>query len=528
MRSQYRRKRFGLVFGAGVNKDLKIPDWQELLKRIASHKDVDGSKLSGWERASPSRKAELLRHHFNKRMRLKLNRDLDEREAISELSGLWLRIIRDVLYRGLKSEHELEDRHPYLRHYLDIILGCGITVNYNFDSCIEMMLSNRQKRLGMYTRPFEVAYGDFLATGVQAALVYHPNGYLPKNVLEGCSSEIVFSEHEFNQQMADILPVGGGFLTQHFAEKTFLFLGLSLEDDSLKGVLQRAGKANPGQYHYYVEFVESDDLTRDTNEEALHNTWFDNYNLITLSLTSDQIAALGHLILMDRNQFLHLAEQAKVNTAFTYYLTGVPGVGKTSIIRHFHSLHTYGKWAEEPLPELETPFQELTSKQKDFVDRWFARQYALKNEELCRAREGIHLVEGTPLDPLSFMSRPEWPAKAGQMHQMIQDQCRDAGVKKGSIIHLVGEPREIAARLSIQHRMTHRPEDEAYPPGKLEEIDAVLSEIYPKDDGVSKVHTRGISLPDVVRKVAEVVFSDKYPEFDIDAKLQNYADAPVA
>ena len=519
LRSQYQRKRFGLVFGSGVSRDFQIPDWRGLLERIADHGDVRGDELLTRERESPTTVADLLRRHFDSRMEPALReRGLDDRAIRSELTGRWLRIIRDLLYRDAPAAHELEHTHPYLSYFLEIILGSAITVNYNFDSCIEMMLSERQRRLGISIRPFEVAYDDFLATGVRAALVYHPNGYLPKNVLEGCSSDIVLSEREFNEQMANTFTVRNAFLAQHFAERTCLFLGLSLQDDLLRSILRRTAVANPGQFHYCVEWVGTDGITAGL-KNAIYRSRFDNYNLITLFLTSEQLAALGYLIGVDKNRFLQLAERAGVNPVYTYYLTGVPGVGKTSTVRHFHSLQTYGEWAEEPLPELAIPFQELTPEQRDRVDRWIARQFALRNAQLAHAREGIHLADRSPADPLSFTPRDAWHEKAMLLRQIITDETHDDGARSGQMIHLVGDAREIAARLAVYRRMTQRAEDESYNPNRLSEMDSTLREIY-RGSGVFIVETEGASLPQVVRRVADVIFSDQYTEFDLDGCLR--------
>lgn len=528
LRSQYTRKRFGLVFGSGVSRDFGIPDWRELLERIASHEDVQGLELLERERESPVTMADLLRRHFDARVEPILRgRHLDDRAVRSELTGRWLRIIRDLLYKDSPPENELERQHPYLGHFLEIILGSGITVNYNFDSCIEMMLSSRQRRLGVPIRQFEVAYDDFLATGVRAALVYHPNGYLPKNVLESCSSEIVLSEREFNEQMTDTFTVRNGFLYQHFSEKTCLFLGLSIQDDLLRSILRRTGRANPGQFHYCVEWVGSDEPTEGL-KRAIYRSRFDNYNLVTLFLDSKHIAALGHLISLAPTQFLELAEQAGAGTTFTYYVTGVPGIGKTSTIRHFHSLHTYGEWAEEPISELAIPFQELNVDQRDAVDRWIARQFAAKNRELCFAREGIHLVDRSPLDPLSFTPRPEWQAKAALILQLVEDECRNmGGVKSGSIIHLVGDSHEVAARLSVYRRLSQRIGDESYDPERLARMDVCLREIY-AGPGVLLVPTEGATSREVVRKVAEIIFSDEYSEFSLDDRLKECATSNIS
>ena len=52
VRSQYGRRRFGLVFGSGVSRDFQIPDWRGLLDRIANHADVQGHELLQRERES--------------------------------------------------------------------------------------------------------------------------------------------------------------------------------------------------------------------------------------------------------------------------------------------------------------------------------------------------------------------------------------------------------------------------------------------------------------------------------------------
>lgn len=522
LRALYEQKRFGLVLGSGVSRDFQIPDWRGLLETIAEHPDVEGVELLTRVHESPITVADLLRRHFDARMEPVLReRGLDDRGVTSELTGRWLRIVRDSLYRDAPEVKDLETSHPYIGHFLEIILRSPITVNYNFDSCIEMMLGERQRRLGIRMRPFEVAYDDFLATGVRTSLIFHPNGYLPKNVLEVCSSDIVLSEREFNAQLGDTFNPRTAFLNQHFSDKTCLFLGLSLQDDLLRSVLRITRRTNPGHFHYCVEWVGPEGIGEGM-ANAIFRSRFDNYNLITLFLTSEEIAVLGHLIALDADHFLRLAEKAEVNAVYTYYLTGVPGVGKTSTVRYFHSLQTYGEWAEDPVAELAIPFQELNGEQRERVDRWIARQFALKNAFLQHAREGIHLVDRTPLDPLSFTPHDAWSQKVALLRQALQDETPDGSVRNGVIIHLVGDSREIAARLAVHRRLGKEPDDDSYSASKLVDMEARLREIY-VGEGVVIVDTRGLSLADVVRSVARVVFCSEYPWFDVNAGFERYS-----
>jgi hypothetical protein len=46
--------------------------------------------------------------------------------------------------------------------------------------------------------------------------------------------------------------------SSHFARNTCLIIGCSLEDE-LRNVLMRGAEINPGNYHYYVHYVESDE-----------------------------------------------------------------------------------------------------------------------------------------------------------------------------------------------------------------------------------------------------------------------------
>ena len=48
LRAQHRAKRLGLMFGAGISKDLGYPTWEDLVKKIAKRCEVGATEI--WER----------------------------------------------------------------------------------------------------------------------------------------------------------------------------------------------------------------------------------------------------------------------------------------------------------------------------------------------------------------------------------------------------------------------------------------------------------------------------------------------
>jgi len=375
-------------------------------------------------------------------------------------------------------------------------------------------LNHRRETSKDPERICESAYDDFLGTGAQRPLIYHPNGFLPRNALEGCSDDIVLSEREFNEQSGHAVGARADFLAQHFAANTCLFLGLSVQDELLRSVLRRAAKLSPGQFHYCVEFLKLEQEPQQPEMIAISRSRRDNYNLITLFLTQEKIAALGMLIKEKRLDFLKRAERKKHRTTFIYYLTGVPGVGKTSVLRHFHSLHTHGEWIEDPPSFLSKPYNEWTKEEeKKKTPRFFARQFELKNKRLWESPEGLHLVEATPLD---WVPRKPSPEATEILAGAISNES-ERGIRNGTIIHLIGDSKEIAARLLIYHRLTQSPgPGEGLQPALLDNIATAFAEIYPEHSpGIFVRRTDGCALNEVVRKVAEIVFSDDYVEFDI-------------
>ena len=126
---QFQERRLGLIFGAGVSKDLGVPAWEDLLERIAGDPEVDGRRILLSEaRAQASSLAETLFQHFAGRLVQRRGS-----MAAGEVRRLWRDVVRKQLYRKARKANQTSlTRHPYLKAFLPLIRQVPMTVTYNF------------------------------------------------------------------------------------------------------------------------------------------------------------------------------------------------------------------------------------------------------------------------------------------------------------------------------------------------------------------------------------------------------------
>ena len=192
-----------------------------------------------------------------------------------------------------------------------------LTVTYNFDDSLETMLAlARTPDEKLRTRGYEVLDNPYLQCRHRSGVIYHPNGYLPAEFGDGASSDVVFSDDSFQDQL--LAATNGGYfhLTNHLTQNTCLLVGLSLEDSTLQSMLRQNAVRNPGHIHYLVSFT-PDPAARDHDaERAVFATNFESFGVYTLFLGNRQIKALAELIQMDDAAFASL--YAKYKPKFVY------------------------------------------------------------------------------------------------------------------------------------------------------------------------------------------------------------------
>ncbi len=158
MWSRIDQSRFGLVFGAGTSKKCDLPDWPELIERIAHDRNVKGEALLADQTGKQASSiTQTLFQHF-------VARTLKRTGSISQgtIRRAWMDVIRKQLYKkARKAVSRYYDEHPYISQYVPLVKRIPMTVTYNFDDFLERFLVEEGKRNGgpdAQGKPYEVLW----------------------------------------------------------------------------------------------------------------------------------------------------------------------------------------------------------------------------------------------------------------------------------------------------------------------------------------------------------------------------------
>ena len=339
-----------------------------------------------------------------------------------------------------------------------------------------------------------------------------PNGYLPRRLSENSSEQLVFLEDSFADQLIDSMSGHHAFLMNHLSQTTCLLIGLSLSDTTLKHLLRQNAIRNPGHYHYYIAYLESGKADEPMYEQSVSDSNFEVYNLITLFLSKDEIAALGLLLSMDDKEFQHLVEERGEINTYRYFITGSVCVGKSTMISHFQSLKTYDEWLE-PLPSgmEKDPAKVQNKSDIKLIDEWIAKQIGLKNIELVDNSSGLHIIDRAPLDAFAFTPDEEWVKKAQLIKEGISPGKSKRELCPGHIIFMIGDPQVMASRAIMRHKDTDVE--------SLKKQQDKLKQIYrDKEKGITIVDTRDKTIRQVAKEIARILHCNDY----IEANMQEW------
>jgi len=517
LRAQVAKKRFGAVVGAGISIDFGVPAWGKLVGDIAKDPAVDGETLIDGKAKNLTfpYKTEMLFQRFRARHST-TSASLSVLEQQNTIAAEWLKICQKYLYATPAIDMaDALNNHPYMAALIPLVQESPLTVNFNFDDYLERALTLRKRPVDKSNRGFEAVTDPWPQFRRTDCVIYHPHGYVPYGLMEKAVDRFVFSEASYSKQYVGARGHDTSFLLAHFARNTCLMIGCSLEDE-LRNVLIRGADINPGNYHYYINFVRDTDPLSDEQRELISETNFKVYNLITLFLTSQEIGQLLQLIngsTTTDSEMRDLAARCGVRLKYTYYMTGPLGVGKSTTSNQLRNLTVLDEWLEARLEILGIPWDKLTATERVTADEWIADQFKKKNDTLRHEQQAvISVVDRPPLDPLVFTPDADRPAKAASLLEVI---CPDDAynIEEGVVILLLGDPEELSARV----RATGRDDYTADRLGRMQES---MKALYANLAGTVTIQTQYMSIPELTKRVAEVIHREAYTPVDLTSELK--------
>jgi hypothetical protein len=185
MRQQFINRKFGLVFGSGISKPFKLPNWNGLIKQIAKNPEVNGEEILKYKKASAQASiTQMIYEHYRaqelEKVSLKTNKITKECEMIIHQN--WRNIIHKELWRDFKNDYLKKDHHPYIEPYIGIIKDSSLTINYNFDDILQTLINERRTKTEIDDgiKLYETVYDARLQFHLNSGIIYHPNGFLPQ------------------------------------------------------------------------------------------------------------------------------------------------------------------------------------------------------------------------------------------------------------------------------------------------------------------------------------------------------------
>lgn len=523
LRSQVRKQRFGTILGAGISVDFGAPNWSKLINDIAGDPCVDAKDVATGDAfrdmAAPYQ-TEILYQKF-RTLFFEKTSGLSLTEMENTATAEWLTICQKYLYKTPPINIATElPKHPYMEALIPLVQNSALTVNFNFDDYLERALAEKKREKDKGNRGFEVVTDPWPQFRRQDCVIYHLHGYIPEGLMEKTVDRFVFSEASYSKQYVGARGHDRSFLVAHFARNTCLLVGCSLEAE-LRSVLMRGAETNPGNFHYYCHWIPTDETLSEVERQLISETNFKVYNLITLFLTSSEIKLLLELINEDKisnAKLRDLATLSAIPLKYTFYMTGSIGVGKSTTTSNLRNLNVLDEWLEPRPDVLSIPWDKLTDDQRVYADKWIADQFTQKNDTLRHEENAvISVVDRPPLDPLVFTPEGEKPAKAKFLadHLCPDDGQGGYGVEEGVVILLLGDPKELSARV----RATGRQE---YTADKLKQMQIDMKALYEPMPGTITIDTQFMGIAELTKRVAEVIHRKAYKPADLTAKLKSY------
>lgn len=520
---QHEHRQLSLLLGAGVSIDAGCPGWRELVNRLAILEGVKAREIKhhredGFQESYLTEM--LFQNHAAKEKTRQ--RSMEKRILKFQISSAWYAKIHKCLYADIKnaSFDELLRRHSYLSDLGELVYKTSFTVNFNFDDVVD-------EATYLYARDNKKPSPEILMeprseTRRSVPAVYHINGFIPREEIRRRSETVTLTEDAFADVMLSTNSIASEFINTKFATNTFLILGSSLSDGSLKNMLRGGAKRNAANHHYIVYWDDPAKARTQRQRDDIFAVNLNVYNLISIFLSSSELKCMIKILnIVDADQFAdEIAGLSEGKISRRYYLVGPVAGGKSSTLAALRCFSTHEEWSGRPPAVMYRKESLLTKRQQQEVDDFLFPQLASKNNRMSTAGPGVHVMDRAYFDLFAFsQSNPkEVLRKAHVLRQRITGPS-SGGFADGHILFLDAEKIELSQRIAKRGKPRGRLGRIAYDATTLVKQSAHLKKIYrpAKDSLFDTTHDDSAS---VARKIARWILLGKYNPCDFNKRLK--------
>jgi hypothetical protein len=524
----HEHNRLGLVLGAGVSYDAGIPMWSELVNRLAHAVGIPSTTLDlhRKEKFPETFLAEIFfrQHHTEEDKTRTEHRDRYHRHLVN---SSWKHKIRECLYKDIEKDdfNTIAKRHKYLKALAELVCRAGFTVTFNFDDIVDQAVTARVEEI-LKTAPEtnianpEIIYHPKIETRKNAPVIYHINGSLPRDELRRGSEDVILTEDAFADVLLSPNSQDADFVINQFARRTFLLLGVSLTDNSLKNILRSSAKRNPANHHFAIFHERDDDPRPPKVKEDIFNAYFNVYNLIPIFLTTTEIKAFIEVLKQPAPEKLDdslLSLGAGSTIQRKYYIVGSVASGKTSTIDALRCFTTFEEFRGRIPKEMYQDDNTLTPEEQKIVDDYLFPALISKNRNMVQMNSGIRIMDRAFLDLFAFSKggdKDEIKRKAIELKKRVKQHGKP--LESGHIFFLRASKDAIEERLLKRGSRKDKGGKAGFEAATLAKQEQHLSKIYRLTEAMD---TSDLSPGEVARRIAREVLLGSYTEFNFAIRL---------
>jgi hypothetical protein len=501
------------VTGAGISIDAGVPDWHDLLDRLAAEEDALRTDLGEHRKAglNPEYLGQIIYHRFKEACPVTEPADL--RDATVEHG--WGEAIHRAIYQNVPMTiGEVVEKHPYLAQLRDVARKVPLVINFNFDDILSDAIGD-QIKAGVAGNAVSVTWQPPLTDRAELTTIYHVNGILPRVSLRKRSPQLIFTEDSFADARARAPGVSAEYLFLRFVQNTMLLIGHSLADSSLKNYLRLNRDKSPANHHYMISWIEDDNDLSESRRKDIFQANLELYNLITIFLTSTEIQEFLDLLNQDERGFGERLDTLGDDRRwrYHYYIVGPVAAGKSTLLEQLRCFQTHEEWTRPPPREMYLASTNINDQEREIVDRFVFSELKEKNRRMHAAQAGFHFMDRAPLDLYAFSkSKAENPEKSKSLRSLV---TRDQPLQKGEILFIEASPATLVRRNMARGRPPSDAGSEEYFVNQVSNLKKVYEPSF-------VLSTEQYSAGEVARRVARHVLFNEYRPTDLDKIIERY------